>query len=232
MSCAQCRHENHPDASFCDECGYPLLHLWPQADLGPRPTPARGRPRRPPPRLIEIVVAIGIVVTGLSVISGIVVASPHWQRIIASWRESLAARTASAPPAIGTPTETTPPAASNATVPRESSAYSAVGAAEVIAIQPQGIRPNGLEAQQPATAGSAPTRPARAQEPMRSAAVRAQSDSAQVMATLLVSQLGQDPAWRTALANADAHSPDSPEHAYWRSVATAIRDGGGLRSRP
>jgi len=52
-----------------------------------------------------------------------------------------------------------------------------------------------------------------------------------VMASLLIAQLGQDPAWRTALANADAHAPDSPEHAYWRSVATAIRDG-GHRSRP
>ena len=221
MSCAQCRHENRPGASFCVECGY----------ASPRPTPARGRPRRSPPRLIEIVAAIGIVVTGLSVISGIVVASPHWQRIIASWRESVAARWASVRPAIGTPTETTPPAAHDATVRGESPAYPALGAAEVIAIQPEGIRPNGLEAQPP-TAGSVPMRPARAQEPMRSAAVRAQSDSAQVMATLLVSQLGQDPAWRTALANADAHSPDSPEHAYWRSVATAIRDGGGLRSRP
>jgi hypothetical protein len=171
------------------------------------------------------------VVTGLSVISGIVVASPHWQRIIASWRESVAARWASARPAIGTPTETTPPAAHNATVRGESPAYPALGAAEVIAIQPQGIRPNGLEVQPP-TAGSIPMRPARAQEPMRSAAVRAESDSTQVMATLLVSQLGQDPAWRAALANADAHSPDSPEHAYWRSVATAIRDAGGQRARP
>jgi hypothetical protein len=62
MSCAQCRHENRPDASFCHECGYPLLHLWPRADLGPSPTPAHGRPRRPPSRLIEVVGAIGIVV--------------------------------------------------------------------------------------------------------------------------------------------------------------------------
>jgi hypothetical protein len=117
MSCAQCRHENHPDASFCDKCGYPLLHLWPRAEPSPRPTPAHGRPRRPPPRLIEAVAAIGIVVTGLSVISGIVVASPHWQRIIASWRESLVARSASVRPVTVTPTETTEPAAHNATVP-------------------------------------------------------------------------------------------------------------------
>jgi hypothetical protein len=50
------------------------------------------------------------------------------------------------------------------------------------------------------------------------------------MANLLVSQLGQDPAWRTAMANADAHAADSPEHAYWRAVAAVIRDG-GLRPR-
>jgi hypothetical protein len=63
------------------------------------------------------------------------------------------------------------------------------------------------------------------------APIRAQSDSTSVMAGLLVSQLGWDSAWRTALANADAHSPDSPEQAYWRAVATAIRDG-GQRTRP
>jgi hypothetical protein len=62
--------------------------------------------------------------------------------------------------------------------------------------------------------------------------LRAQPDSAYVMASLLVSQLGLDPAWRTALANADAVSPDSPEYAYWRSVAAAIRDGGAIRARP
>jgi hypothetical protein len=51
------------------------------------------------------------------------------------------------------------------------------------------------------------------------------------MANLLVSQLGQDPAWRTAMANADALAADSPEHAYWHGVAAAIRDG-GHRPRP
>jgi hypothetical protein len=28
------------------------------------------------------------------------------------------------------------------------------------------------------------------------------------------------------LVNAEAHSPGSPEHAYWRRVAAAIREGG------
>jgi hypothetical protein len=46
------------------------------------------------------------------------------------------------------------------------------------------------------------------------------------MANLLIAQLGQDPAWRTALANADAQAPNSPEFAYWSRVANAIRDGG------
>ncbi len=224
MSCSQCRHENRPDASFCHGCGYPLLHLWPQADLRPRPDPPRVRHRRPPPRSIEVLAAIGIVVMGLSVISGIVVASPRWQRIIASWRESLAARSASVRSAIGLPGEPSLPALSNAAVRGESAAHPPAGAPEVVTIPPQAIRTN----------GSVP-RPARAQEPMRPAdraPIRAQSDSPSVMAGLLVSQLGGDPAWRTALANADAHSPDSPEHAYWRAVAAAIRDGGGQRARP
>jgi len=60
---------------------------------------------------------------------------------------------------------------------------------------------------------------------------RAQSDPTQIMANLLASQLGQDPAWRTAMANADAHTADSPEQAYWHGVAAAIRDG-GHRPRP
>ncbi len=204
MGCAQCQHENRPDASFCDKCGYPLLHLWPQADLRPRAERERARHRRPPPRLIEIAAAIGVVVTGLSVIAGIVVASPSWQRIIASWRESFATRFAVVRPAIGTAAE-----------------------------QMRAPAINGL-APERATPQPVPARPARIQETMRAverAPVRAQADSTQVMASLLVSQLGQDPAWRTALANADAHAPDSPEHAYWRGVATAIRDGGGLRTR-
>jgi hypothetical protein len=62
--------------------------------------------------------------------------------------------------------------------------------------------------------------------------LRAQPDSAYVMASLLVSQLGLDPAWRTARANADAVSSDSPEYAYWRAVAAAIRDGAAVRVRP
>jgi hypothetical protein len=87
----------------------------------------------------------------------------------------------------------------------------------------------------PAAAPSEPVaaRPARAESapPATGSASRApSSDTTQVMANILVSQLGQDPAWRTAMANAHANAADSPEHAYWRGVAAAIRDG--LRPRP
>jgi hypothetical protein len=51
------------------------------------------------------------------------------------------------------------------------------------------------------------------------------------MATMLVSQLGVEPAWRTAVANADAQPNDSPEQAFWRTVASAIRDGSPQRGR-
>jgi hypothetical protein len=87
---------------------------------------------------------------------------------------------------------------------------------------PRAIRPDGFEVQQPTVSvREATPRPG-----------RAQSDySTQIMANLLVSELGQDPAWRTAMANADAHTADSPEQAYWHGVAAAIRDG-GHRPRP
>ena len=80
----------------------------------------------------------------------------------------------------------------------------------------------------PASQSLSPT-PARATGSPRPAArarPEAPHDMAQVMATVLIAQLGQDPAWRAALANAEAHAPDSPEHAYWRRVAASIREGG------
>ena len=86
---------------------------------------------------------------------------------------------------------------------------------------PQAIRPDSFEVQQvTVSVPEATPRPG-----------RAQLDSTQTMANLLVSQLGHDPAWRTAMANADAHAADSPERAYWHGVAAAIRDG-GHRPRP
>lgn len=206
MSCAQCQHENRPGASFCDRCGTPLLHLWPQADLRPHPGRARRR-RRILPRAIDVIAAVSVVVTGLAVISSIVMASPRWQGLIPSWRGSVTAHAASVPRLLGT-----------AVLPPSS-----------LAVKGEAMAP---EAPSPRPGSS---RPGRAPEPAQAGgwpAVRAQSDSTQVMASLLVSQLGLDPAWRTALANADAVSSDSPEYAYWRAVAAAIRDGAAVRVRP
>ena len=215
MRCSHCRHENYSDASFCHRCGDPLLGLWPRADLRPRPERPHAPRRRPAARLIEIVAAVGVVVTGLSVISGIVIASPRWQRIIAAWRDGGAAR----PSAIA-------PTFDAAIVPTTSLAVEG-GAAQGIAPAPP--RP---AAEWPSPRPT-PARPAHdSTTAVERGPLRAQPDSAYVMASLLVSQLGLDPAWRTALANADAVSSDSPEYAYWRAVAAAIRDGAAVRVRP
>jgi hypothetical protein len=215
MSCAQCRHENRPDASYCNECGYPLLSLWPQADLRPRPTRPRARRPRRPSRLIEIAAAVAVVVTGLSVISGIVLASPRWQRIIASWQGSDTTRASGMTPAFDSAIE-----------PARSLVIEG-GAAQGVAPAPPRL------AAEPPSPRPAPARPAYDSAPtVDRAPLRAQPESAQVMASLLVSQLGFDPAWRTALANADAVSTDSPEYGFWRAVAAAIRDGAAVRARP
>ena len=72
------------------------LHgLGPQADLRSRPDPVRARRRRRRRRLIDIAAALAVVVGGLSVIAAIVIASPRWQRLITSWRETIAVHAAS-----------------------------------------------------------------------------------------------------------------------------------------
>jgi hypothetical protein len=84
----------------------------------------------------------------------------------------------------------------------------------------------------PAASPPAPTRPARAEStPVAiNPARQLPSDTTQVMASLLVSQLGFELAWRTAAANAEAHGAGTPEHAYWRGVSSAIRES--HRPRP
>src|SRR5262249_15196984 len=97
VRCSQCHHENRPEAGSCEECGHRLLSLWPQADLRSRPDPARVRRRRRHRKLIDIAAAVGVVVAGLFLIAGIVIASPGWRRIIPAGREGLAVRSASVP---------------------------------------------------------------------------------------------------------------------------------------
>lgn len=167
------------------------------------------RPRRPrrPARPIEIAAAVGVIVAGVGLIAGIVLLDPRWERIFASWREL-----------------------------------------SVIGFQLQAIRPRALEVQptpasflqtsprtpEPAPSQQIPMRPAPAPESTPLELLwpsPAESDATQVMANLLVSQLGPDSAWRTAMANAEAQAADGPEHAYWRAVAALIREG-GFRPRP
>ena len=238
MSCPECQHENHPDAKFCDECRCVL----PRTRREPRVT-RRG----------EIAAAIGVVMSGIAVIAGIVIASPGWQRVFASWHETPAARVVAEPspppfvadlsqaPALradGSDAQRATPVAPNFTAalapngvqPRPSPAPApqlAPMTPQFAPTMPQLAPPPPRVT--PAPVPFAPAAPARGRGSTRSAEGAqpgAPSDTEQVMANLLVMQLGPDPAWRTALANADAHAPDSAEYTYWRRVAQAIRDGG------
>src|SRR5262245_60302317 len=130
------------------------------------------RRRRLPARPGELVAAGGVVLAGLGLIAAIVLLDPRWQRIVASWRERAAAPSAATPSAAPPSAAVTSPSIDN---------RAAMG------IRPQTIRPE-VPARQPAAMASRPPS-------------RAQSDTTQVMASLLVSQLGPDLAWRTALAN-------------------------------
>ena len=161
-----------------------------------------GRRRRRAARPAELVAAIGVVLAGLGLIAGIVLLDPRWQRIVASWRERAAAPSAAAP---------------SAAPPSEATISPSIEDPVAVGIGPRTTRPEAPELRPRALASRPPS--------------RVQSDSIQVMASLLVSQLGPERAWGTAVANADAHTGDSPEHAYWRGVATLIREG-GFRSRP
>ena len=195
------------------------LGLGPQAGSRSRPDPVRTRRRRRRRNMIDAAVATGVVIAGLSVIAGIVVASPGWQHIIASWRENLAARSASVPELIETAVAPMSTPAVTGGALRGDLPMSPPTAAPGVRSDPNASRPA--------------TRSARIPEvpSVGSPTSRLPTDSAQVMATLLVAQLGLEPAWRTALANADAQPNDSPEQAFWRTVASAIRDGSAQRSR-
>jgi len=178
VRCSQCHHENRPEASFCEECGHRLLSLWPQADLRSRPDPARVRRRRRHRKLIDIAAAVGVVVAGLFLIAGIVIASPGWQRIIASWRESLAVRSASVPRLL-----------EMAVAPMSAPAVNGDALRGELPMSPPAAVP-GVSSD--SNASQLPTRSARV-PPLPSVDLppsRLQSDSAQVMASLLVSHLG------------------------------------------
>ncbi len=239
MRCPECQHENHPDAKFCDECRCILPQLWPDASaISVATEPTRRKPRAT--RRGEIAAAIGVVMTGIAGIAGIVIASPGWQRVFASWHETRAARVVAEPspppfvadlsqaPALradGSDAQHAAPIAPN---------FTPAPAPQLAPMTPQ-LAPTTPQLAPPpprvtpAPVPFAPAAPARGRSstrPAEGAQPGVPSDAEQVMASLLVMQLGPDPAWRTALANADAHAPDSAEYSYWRRVAQAIRDGG------
>jgi len=164
---------------------------------------AAARRKRPRPRPAEIAAAVAVVLAGVGLIAAIVLLDPRWQRIIASQGDGVAV---GPPPAIA-------PVASETQAAPDATATSAAPAAVGVAAPPVQARPARVEST-PVTITAAPP----------------PSDMTQVMASLLVSQLGFDLAWRTAAANAEGHAAGTPEHTYWSGVMAAIR--GGHRPQP
>src|SRR5262245_4197720 len=138
--------------------------------------------RRRPTNPIAIVAAVGVVLAGLGLIAAIILLDPRWQRILASWRERAAAPSAAAPsaaaPAAAPSPDAPSAAAPSAAPPSAPVASPSIEEPVAVGIRPQTIRPE-VRKPQPAAAASRPPS-------------RAQSDSTQVMASLLVSQLGLD----------------------------------------
>jgi len=228
MKCPRCQHENRSTAKFCEECACPLSRfLLPRAALrAHRVDHGRARQKRRPPRAREIVATLIVVLVGAGIITGIIAGSPRWHTIIASWREGSAAWFAKVSPdvaALG-----------------QSAKNSSVGTTSLARVQPLPARPDALALEAAAVSQGTMTHLS-ARHRARSGAISLNSvqsqDSTrlvvkpptssqpdlQIMVNLLVAQLGPGPAWRTALTNADAHAPDSPEFDYWHRVAAAIR---------
>jgi len=208
MICAGCLHKNRALAKFCEGCGRPLSRLLPQAGL--RAYNGRLPPKRRPTWVRDIAATVSVVLLGAALIAGIVAGNPRWHTIIASWQEgSLENRT------VGTTSlaRVQPP-------PARSDALELGGAAAAV---PQGT--THVSGQPRAQPGEIPPKLVQSYDPTRRIVEPPSSSQAdlQVMVTLLVAQLGSGPAWRAALANANAHEPDSPEFNYWHRVAAAIR---------
>lgn len=248
MECPRCENENRPAAKFCDGCGcrLPRLWPWPQVIIRPRADHGRARRKRRPSRQREIAAVVIVILMGAAIVTGIVIGSPRWRMIIASWRDSSAARSAMVSPLTMTLAEraTWPTVSAGDAVRGEPAANPLVGSTSMAGIQPQSARPDRLESQEasalsarstarlsaPQQGRSGPIPPNSAQaldptHPTVGSPTSAQADNTQVMANFLVARLGRDPAWRTALVNADSHAPDSPEFVFWHRVAAAIRDG-------
>jgi hypothetical protein len=153
----------------------------------------------------EIATAIIVVLGGAALVTGLVIGNPRWRAIIATWRELFAAGAAQPSPATATLQQEPAP---HDRLESRAAPLRAPNLARSREIPPDSTRGQGLA--RLTTRSPTSTR----------------LDDARVMISLLVAQLGQDAAWRTALANANSHAPDSPEFVYWHRVAAAIREGG------
>jgi hypothetical protein len=167
----------------------------------------------------EIAAAIGVVLAGAAVVTAIVTVDPRWRAIIAATRARWAASAGLGTPGlIGRMPATVPLVEPSAAPPAllEPSVAVSTEPAGPPRPRPNATLPNPARSKSPGRSGAAPD---------------VDRDTTLVMVNFLVAQLGQDPAWRTALANAAAHAPDSPEFTFWHQVAAAIREGAG-RPRP
>src|SRR5215470_14473476 len=169
---------------------------------------AAARGKRPRPKPAEIAAAVAVVLAGVGLIAAIVLLDPRWQRIISWLGDSVA---------IGPPAAIAPAAPETQATPEASATLDAPAAPGVAA-------PPGVVAPPAVAAPPSRMRPVRAASTPVAITAAPPSDTTQVMASLLVSQLGLDLAWRTAASNAEGHAVGTPEHIYWRGVAAAIRD--------
>jgi len=229
MKCPRCRHENHSTAKFCGECGGPLLPLLlsRRAVLQTqRADHRRARHTRRPSGPREIVVTLVVVLLGAAIIIGIVAGNPRWHTILASWREGFQASFAKVSQYVATigqsagdpPVRTTlahvPPTRSDAMAAQKSSSVTPGTSARLSGAHLDRSGATAMNSAHPQDPTRLAVRPLPGLPP----------DNVPIMANLLVAELGPRQAWRTALSNADAHAPDSPEFDYWHRVAAAVRD--------
>lgn len=197
-------HKARFTARFCDEYG--------------RRLPPR---KHRHPEYSDVAAGISVVLVGAVLVAAIVTVHPRWRTIIATWRQTSAGWSAQAPRATGAGAER----AVSAVIDRApdlgdaaaSVGHAPVGDGDVVSSEVPRREPDPV-----------PSRwtPAQAQRRLVAGSLTRVNpdDDVHVMGALLIAQFGQDMAWRTAMANANSHTADSPDFAYWHRVAATVRD--------
>lgn len=197
-------HKARFPARFSDECG-----------------------RRPPPgkrrhtEHSDVAAGISVVLVGVVLVAAIVTLHPRWRTIIATWRQTSGGWSAQASRATGAGAERAVSAVTDRAPDLGEAAagpgHAPVGDGDVVSREAPRREPEPVpsrwtpaQAQRRLVAGSLPS--------------LNPDDDVRVMGALLIAQFGQDMAWRTAMANANSHTPDSPDFAYWHRVAATVRD--------